>query len=66
MDQTLVDVTGIPNVGMGTIVTLLGKSGDIEYNADDMAKDLNTIGYEVICNISKRVQRFYINNNFNM
>lgn len=66
MDQTLVDVTGINNVDMGTIVTLIGKSGDLEYNADDMAKDLNTIGYEIICNISKRVQRFYINNNLNM
>ena len=59
MDQTLVDVTGIPNVEMGTRVTLLGKNGDLVYTADDMANDLGTIGYEVICNITKRVQRFY-------
>ena len=61
MDQTLVDVTGIPNVEMGTRVTLLGKNGDLVYTADDMANDLGTIGYEVICNISKRVQRCYKN-----
>ena len=61
MDQTLVDVTGIPNVEMGTRATLLGKNGDLVYTADDMANDLGTIGYEVICNISKRVQRFYKN-----
>lgn len=66
MDQTLVDVTGIPNVKMGSIVTLIGRSGDLVYTADDMARDLGTIGYEIICNITKRVQRFYVNSNIYM
>lgn len=66
MDQTLVDVTGIPNVKMGTRVTLIGKNGSLVYTADDMARDLGTIGYEIICNITKRVQRFYVNNNIYM
>ena len=59
MDQTLVDVTDIPDVKMGDKVILLGKSDNIIYNADDMAESLGTIGYEVLCDISKRVQRFY-------
>lgn len=59
MDQTIVDVTQIPDIRMGDKVTLLGVDGAHEYNADDMAKELGTIGYEVLCNISKRVQRFY-------
>lgn len=59
MDQTLIDVTNIQNVGMGTEVVILGESEDLKYTADDMAIDLGTIGYEVVCNISKRVQRFY-------
>ena len=59
MDQTLVDVTEIPDVKMGTEVVIIGKSGDLTYTPDDMAQDLGTIGYEVICNITKRVQRFY-------
>lgn len=59
MDQTLIDVTDIQDVKMGDVVTILGKSGDISYFADDMANDLDTIGYEILCNISKRVQRFY-------
>lgn len=59
MDQTLIDVTDIPNVMMGSEVIILGESGNLSYTADDMAQDLGTIGYEVICNISKRVQRFY-------
>lgn len=66
MDQTLVDVTDIPNVQMGTRVTLIGTSGNLQYTADDMARDLGTIGYEIICNITKRVQRFYVNDNMNM
>lgn len=59
MDQTLVDVSHINDVKMGDRATLLGVDGEIEYNADDMAQELGTIGYEVLCNISKRVQRFY-------
>ena len=63
MDQTLVDVTDIPNVKMGDKVVVLGRSGELEYNADDMAADLGTIGYEILCNLSKRVQRFYVSSN---
>lgn len=59
MDQTLVDVTDIPDVKMGSVVTIIGKSGDLVYTADDMADELGTIGYEIMCNITKRVQRFY-------
>lgn len=59
MDQTLVDVTDIPEVKMGLEVVFIGKCGEISYTADDMAQELGTIGYEVICNITKRVQRFY-------
>lgn len=59
MDQMMIDVTDIPGVKMGDVVILLGRSGNLEYTAEDMAADLGTIGYEVICNITKRVQRFY-------
>ena len=63
MDQTLVDVSHIPGVQMGDRVVLIGRSGDIVYTADDMATELDTIGYEILCNITKRVQRFYVNSN---
>lgn len=61
MDQTLVDVTDIPNVKTGMHAIILGTSGDYSFSADDMASSLGTIGYEVLCDISKRVQRFYFN-----
>lgn len=60
MDQTLVDVTEIPDVHMGDVVVLMGESGNLNYDANDMADDLGTIGYEIICGVSKRVQRFYV------
>lgn len=60
MDQTLIDVTEISDVKMGDVVVLMGNCDGIHYDANDMAADLQTIGYEVICDISKRVQRFYL------
>ncbi len=59
MDQTLIDVTEIPDVKMGDTAVLMGECEGVRYDANDMAADLKTIGYEVICGISKRVQRFY-------
>ena len=60
MDQMMVDITEIEDVTLGTEVVLLGKSGDEIITADDLAHLYNTIGYEVICGINKRVERFYI------
>lgn len=56
MDQFMVDISDITEVEMGMEVQLLTDS----YNADDMAQDIETIGYEVICNISERVTRVYL------
>ena len=60
MDQIMVDVTDIPGVGMGTKVTLIGQDGKEVITADDMANAIGTIGYEIVCNISKRVPRKYV------
>ncbi len=59
MDQMMVDVTDIPQVRMGTDVVLLGTNGDETITADDMAHCIGTIGYEIVCGISKRVERHY-------
>ena len=56
MDQFMVDISNISEAKMGMEVELLTDS----YNADDMAQDIGTIGYEIICNISKRVTRVYL------
>jgi alanine racemase len=60
MDLTMCDVTDIPNVGPGTEVVLIGRQGDSEITADEVAAKTNTISYEIFCNISSRVPRIYV------
>ena len=60
MDQMMLDVTDIPDVHMGSQVILIGKSGNEAITADDLAHLYGTIGYEVVCGISKRVDRIYL------
>ena len=59
MDQMMVDVTDIP-CRMGDEAILIGKSGNEVISADGMAEMIGTIGYEIICGISKRVPRKYM------
>lgn len=59
MDQMMIDVTDV-DVKAGDIVTLIGKDGDDVITADELASWYGTIGYEVVCGISKRVPRIYI------
>ena len=61
MDQMMVDISHIDNVSVGDEVILIGKSDNEVITADDMANLVNTIGYEIICAISKRVPRVYTN-----
>lgn len=60
MDQFMIDLTEIPGVRAGETVTLLGEDGALNYWADDMGAQVGTISYEIVCNISARVPRKYI------
>lgn len=62
MDQTMIDVTDIPDLKIGTIVTLIGCDGNDCITADELASKYQTIGYEVVCGISKRIPRVFIEN----
>ena len=59
MDLTLVDVTGIPGVGVGDEVILLGTGEGLSVDALEHAELANSTPYEILCNISKRVPRRY-------
>lgn len=59
MDQCMVDVTDIPNVCVGMTVTVFGKDG---VTVDDYAACCQTIPYESLCDIGKRVPRVYYKN----
>ena len=59
MDQCMVD-TGNEQVRPGDPVTLIGSQGEQQITADEIAKLLGTINYEVVCMISDRVPRIYL------
>jgi alanine racemase len=61
MDLTMIDVTDIKNVQQGDEVVLLGRQGDAEISADEMAAWANTISYEILTSISARVPRIHHN-----
>ena len=62
MDQTMIDITEVPHPVVGTVVTLIGQDGDDCITADELAGIYGTIGYEVVCGISKRVPRIFMQN----
>lgn len=60
MDRCMVDVTEVPNVEIGDEVVIMGKMGDEEITADDIAKARGTINYEVCCNFGQKLPRVYV------
>ena len=57
MDQIMVDVTDIPEAGMGDEVVLLGDQGSDRITPDEMARWADTIPYEIMLGIGPRVPR---------
>lgn len=56
MDQLMVDC-GDDDVRVGDEAVLIGSQGDHTITATDWAERLDTIGYEIVCGISARVER---------
>jgi serine/alanine racemase len=61
MDQTIVDVSGIPNVQAGDIAVLIGISGNQEISAADLAEQTHSITNEVLSRLGGRLERKTIN-----
>ncbi|PIV24949.1 MAG: alanine racemase [Deltaproteobacteria bacterium CG03_land_8_20_14_0_80_45_14] len=59
MDFIMVDVTDIPRVSVGDEVILMGRQGREQITAEEIAVKINSISYEVLCLIGKRVPRVY-------
>ena len=59
MDSCMIDITGIDHIEEGDEVTIFSPiNGN---TAEDMARVLGTIPYEILTSIAKRVKRIYIN-----
>jgi len=63
MDMAMIDVTDIPGVGVRDEVVLLGSQegplGKGAIGADEVAAHADTIAWEVLTSVSRRVPRFY-------
>lgn len=60
MDQFMVDITDVTDVGIGTEVTLLGQDGDDRITMEELGKLSGRFNYELACDIGKRVPRVFI------
>ena len=56
MDMITVDLTPVPDAGMGSAVTLWGRaSNGAVLPIDDVAQSAGTVGYELMCAVAQRV-----------
>jgi len=60
MDLTLIDLTDIPAAVVGDEVVLFGDQGDQTISIEEVARWSETLPYEVMCTIGKRVTRIYV------
>ncbi len=58
MDMSMIDLTELPDVGVGDEVEIFGENNRVE----ELAAIAGTIPYELVCAVSKRVPRVYIRN----
>jgi alanine racemase len=59
MDQCMVDATSVPDANLGDEVVLWGEQQGERITIEEIAEQIGTINYEVICMISKRVPRIF-------
>ncbi len=57
MDQMLVDLTDVPQVRAGDEAILIGRSGDLEIRAEDLAGWAGTISNEILSRLGSRLER---------
>jgi alanine racemase len=60
MDHTMVDVTDLPGVSVGEPVVLVGTQDGATLSADEVASWCETISYEVLTAVGKRVPRVHV------
>lgn len=60
MDQCMIDISDVPAAKVGDTVTVIGEDGGDAIRAEELAALMDTIPYEVVCGLSKRVTRVYL------
>jgi len=59
MDMTMIDITDIPDAETGDEVLIFGTQNQITHSVEDMARQADTIPYEILVRIGSRVRRIY-------
>ena len=60
MDMCMVDISHVPDVRVGDEVTVFGTADGETVCCSELAEKTDTIAYEVLCGINKRIPRIYL------
>src|SRR5580704_3098684 len=60
MDLTMLDVTDVPDVTLGDVVTIYGKDGKTAIEVSDVAREIGTVTSDLLCALGRRVPKFYL------
>jgi alanine racemase len=60
MDVTMIDVTDVPGVELGDVVTIYGSDGEHVRPANVIARSIGTVTSDLLCAVSQRVPRLYV------
>src|SRR5258707_11821009 len=60
MDVTMVDVTDVPGVAVGGVVTIYGTDGEHVHPANAVARSIGTVTSDLLCAVAARVPRIYV------
>jgi len=60
MDLTTLDVTDVPGVELGDVVTIYGKDGKVAIEVSDVAPEIGTVTSDLLCALGRRVPKYYV------
>jgi alanine racemase len=60
MDLTTLDVTDVPDVELGDVVTIYGRDGSDSLVVSDVAAEIGTVTSDLLCALGRRVPRYYV------
>jgi alanine racemase len=60
MDLTMLDVTDVPGVTLGDVVTIYGKDGEAAIEVSDVAREIGTVTSDLLCALGRRVPKYYL------
>ena len=60
MDLMVIDVSHVPDTTVGDEVVLMGRQGEEEISATELAERAGTINWEIVTRVGSRVRRVYV------